>query len=326
MTRPAVATPPPTAAEPPVLGATPAHHRVPVPPADLDLRLPTPGSILWESVGDARSMLTLVPALVMQAAHPVISAGLVDHSVFRTDPWRRLGRSFFPIVNLAYDEDPVGVGTRIRDRHRAIKGVRPDGQRYHALHPDAYWFVLATGFDALEQHHARYGRRPLTPAEAQDAYAEYRTLWRLVGLGDAHVPDTVEEFRTAYEAMIEDALEPTVSVDHVFETLRRAPAPPLLDHAPGRAVWNALRVPISVVTIHQTTWQLRPVVRERLGLRWSARDERIARTVATVLRHGMALIPRPARLLPPAFAGNRREGTLLRVRPGRPRRSGSTPA
>jgi len=73
------------------------------------------------------------------------------------------------------------------------------------------------------------------------------------------------------------------------------------------------------VTIHQTTWQLRPGVRELLDLEWSARDERRARRVARVIRAASAVTPRPLRLLPPAFRGNRREGTLWRVRPGRPR-------
>lgn len=305
----------------PVLGATPGHHRVPTPDPDLDVRLPTPGSIVWESVGDLFSIATLVPALVLQAAHPTISAGLVDHSIFRTDPWRRLSRSFFPIVALSYDEDPVGVGTRIRDRHRAIKGVRPDGTRYHALHPDAYWFVLATGFEALVEGHARYGR-PLTPAQTAEAYAEYRTMWLLVGLGDAHVPESVDAFWDAYETMIATALERTDSVEHVFEALRTPAVPPLLESRPGRALWRLVRAPISRVTIHQTTWQLRPAVRELLGLDWTVRDERRARRVARAIRAASAVTPRPLRLLPPAFRGNRREGTLWRVRPGRPRATG----
>lgn len=178
--------------------------------------------------------------------------------------------------------------------------------------------MLATGFESLVQTHARYGRR-LTPADEREAYAEYRTMWLLVGLGDDDVPVTVEEFHARYEAMIDADLEHTASVDHVFETLRGTPAPPALEHRAGRLLWSALKRPIGALTIHQAVWQLRPAIRERLGLRWTARDERIARVAARGLRVGFALLPRPLRLLPPAFAGNRREGTLLRSRPGRPR-------
>ena len=32
-------------------------------------------------------------ALLMQAAHPLVAAGIVDHSRFRQDPWRRLART-----------------------------------------------------------------------------------------------------------------------------------------------------------------------------------------------------------------------------------------
>jgi uncharacterized protein (DUF2236 family) len=41
-------------------------------------------------------------------------------------------------------QDAVGVGRRLREMHRRIRGANPDGSRYHALEPGAYAWVHAT--------------------------------------------------------------------------------------------------------------------------------------------------------------------------------------
>src|SRR5439155_419089 len=39
-------------------------------------------------------------ALLMQAAHPLVAAGIVDHSRFRQDPWRRLARTMAALYTI----------------------------------------------------------------------------------------------------------------------------------------------------------------------------------------------------------------------------------
>src|SRR5271165_7194283 len=99
---------------------------------------PGPGSITWRYAADARTLLAAGYALVLQVAHPTVGAGVAEHSAYREDPWGRLLRTLDFTTSVIYT-DPVSaaaVARGIRLRHRRIKGVRPDGRRYHALDPD----------------------------------------------------------------------------------------------------------------------------------------------------------------------------------------------
>ena len=49
------------------------------------------------------------------------------------------------------------MGRRIREFHKQIRGVRPDGVPYHALEPEAYAWVHATLAAGIVQAHERFG-------------------------------------------------------------------------------------------------------------------------------------------------------------------------
>src|SRR4051794_20825301 len=102
--------------------------------------VPQPGSPAWRIAGDARLLAGAGYALLLQVAHPVVGAGVAEHSDYRRDPWNRLWRTL-DFVNLSVFGGPeaaADVGRRTRALHTRIKGVRPDGERYHALEPEAF--------------------------------------------------------------------------------------------------------------------------------------------------------------------------------------------
>src|SRR5207302_5501346 len=45
-------------------------------------------------------MLGCARALLLQAAHPLVAAGIVDHSHYRDDPWRRLARTMAALYTI----------------------------------------------------------------------------------------------------------------------------------------------------------------------------------------------------------------------------------
>src|SRR3954464_12362995 len=99
---------------------------------------PGPGSLTWRHFGDARGLLFVVRAGVLQAMHPAIDAALRQHSDFFENPWNRLLRSAPPILGIVYDGPRAGqTGEWVRDQHRSIKGVDAHGAQYHALNPEA---------------------------------------------------------------------------------------------------------------------------------------------------------------------------------------------
>lgn len=50
-----------------------------------DLAL-TRDAVMWRNSGDLRTSVLSVRALLMQVAHPMVGAGVGEHSVYKTDP------------------------------------------------------------------------------------------------------------------------------------------------------------------------------------------------------------------------------------------------
>ncbi|SKW25410.1 Uncharacterized protein conserved in bacteria [Mycobacteroides abscessus subsp. abscessus] len=69
---------------------------------------------------------------LLQTMDPAIGYALIEHSNFFADPVDRVFRSLPPILGTVYDDPAAGTGVTVRDFHRDIKGVQPDGVRYHA--------------------------------------------------------------------------------------------------------------------------------------------------------------------------------------------------
>ena len=76
-----------------------------LPPVEEAVALVPPrGSITWRLAGDARLMLGAGYALLLQVSHPVVGAGVSEHSNFREDPWGRLVRTLDYSNTMVYGE------------------------------------------------------------------------------------------------------------------------------------------------------------------------------------------------------------------------------
>src|SRR5262249_46224497 len=153
-------------------------------PSDDELAalVPGPDSISWRILGDARSLSSAGYALLLQVAHPTVGAGVTEHSNFRADPWGRLWRTPDYVAPTPYagPERAGATGRTIREMHKQIKGVKPDGTRYHALEPEAYAWVHATlamaGVEGTRQFVTELRRDQL-----EAFWAEWRGLGRILG-------------------------------------------------------------------------------------------------------------------------------------------------
>lgn len=221
-------------------------------------------SVLWRYAGDARMLPFLGRAFLLQAAHPTIAAGLADHSSFQADPFSRLRQSWGLVLRTLYAADGERVGADVRERHRRIRGVTDDGRHYHALEPEAYFWVLASGFETVVATLARFAR-PMSAVEERRAYDETRELGRRFGLRDRDMPDTLERFQDWYAWMLAERIESTPTVRDVLATIGR-PAPP--SGFPG-ALWPLPRIPVAHLAWLSTVGTLPPRVRERLEIPWN---------------------------------------------------------
>jgi uncharacterized protein (DUF2236 family) len=267
---------------------------------------PKRGSVLWRYAGDARLIATGGHSILLQVAHPTVGAGVSEHSSFRADPWGRLLRTLDYFYVMVYG-GPVAaaeMGRRIREMHRPIAGIRPDGERYHALEPEAFAWVHATLADSVVRGHELLGR-PMSRPTVDRFYAEWRGYGRLIGVRDRDLPPGWDEFREYFDAMAEERLERTAAVEEVLESLA-APIAPDLPFLPD-AAWPILRIP-AVRQIGLVTAGLLPAdLRDRLGIPWSRARDRELRILGAASRAATPLMPRALRNIGPGYLRWRRD-------------------
>lgn len=101
-----------------------------------------PESATWPIIGDAAAFVGGIRALVVQAAHPEVVAGVYDHSRYRMDPLGRLSRTSAYVTATAFGAQPeVDRAIRIvRQAHRPVAGTSHRGRSYTADTPEfAAW-------------------------------------------------------------------------------------------------------------------------------------------------------------------------------------------
>ncbi len=279
-------------------------------PDEIPALVAKPDSVLWRYGGDARLIGTGAYAILLQVGHPTVGAGVSEHSDFRADPWGRLLRTLDYSYAMTYGGPELAgeMGGRIREMHKHIKGIKPDGERYHALEPEAYAWVHATLVHSIVRGHELLGT-PIPAGEIDQLYAEWRRSGQLIGVRERDLPESWAEFGEYFERMEAECLERTAAVDEVLESLA-APIRPELPFLPD-AAWRIARVP----AVHQigliTGGLLSPLLRDRFGVRWTRPQERQLQVLAAASRAATPLLPRTLRNVGPSYLRWRR-GAIAR--------------
>jgi len=222
-------------------------------------------------------------ALLMQAAHPLVAAGIVDHSRYGEDPWRRLARTMTALYTIVFGsrEQADRMGAATRAAHRRVAGQR-GGKRYSAADPDLQLWVHSTLVDTgLSMHETYVGR--IAPAVAEEFYAQMKVVASIFGVPAKVHPATLSDFRAYQREMIESG-EVRVGEDAraVARTVLVPPVP-----LPLRPVLQALAA--------QSAGLLPPELREQYGLRWTRADRLALFASARSARGLVPLLPAPLR-------------------------------
>jgi uncharacterized protein (DUF2236 family) len=265
-----------------------------------------PESLAWRISGSRTALFGAGSALILQVAHPVVGAGVKDHSIFRKDPWGRLDRTTDSLFTQIFGgDDALAEAARLREFHKAIKGVDARGRRYHALNPEAYFWVHATLFVSTIQIEKYFGT-PLTRAEQEGFYAEWRQLGLVLGIRDQDMPRTLDGFERYVEVMLRERLEDNETVrDVLFAVSLREVDPPPWWPLP-ESIWRHVGKPVGRSAFELTTvGLLPPQVRELLGMKWTRRDEMTLRALGAIVRRGVPLLPAKVRLYPIAYQAKR---------------------
>jgi len=272
--------------------------------------VPQPDSVLWRYGGDARLIAAGAYAILLQVAHPIVGAGVSEHSNFRSDPWGRLLRTLDYSYTMTYGgpERAGAMGKRIRSMHQAISGTIPEtGKPYHALEPEAYAWVHATLADSIVRGHAMLGR-PMAAVEVEAFYADWRRSGRLIGIDEGDLPPSWAEFGEYFEGMVAERLSRTAAVDEVLEALAD-PARPPLRRLPEPA-WRLLRVPAADNSLLITAGLLSPRLRKLFGITWTRGRAARFRLLAGASRAATPLLPGVVRNVGPSYLRWRRDSIL----------------
>jgi uncharacterized protein (DUF2236 family) len=260
-----------------------------------------PDSLTWKYFGDWRGVLLAPWAGAMQNMHPGLGAGVAQHSRFFEERWQRLFRSLYPIGGVVYDGPRAAETARqVRGYHDTIRGVDERGRPYHALDPDTFYWAHATFFMLTVLVADRFGPGLSEPQKRQ-LFDEHVTWWRLYGMSMRPVPDSWPDFLAYWDRTAREVLEDNRPARDVLD-IRRIARPPALRWMP-HVVWRALRGPQARFAVWFTTGLFPPPVRERLGYRWTVRDERRLRRIGRLVHHTWRMVPFRYRYHPRARAG-----------------------
>jgi uncharacterized protein (DUF2236 family) len=247
-------------------------------------------------------MLLTHRAAVLQVMHPSIAAALHEHSDVFENPLQRLIRSAGPILGVVYDEDARETARWVRDQHASIRGRRPDGERYHALDPTAYYWAHATFFESQIATQELFGT-PFTRRQKEQLYEESISWYERYGLSMRPVPGDYDAFTRYWEGMFEDTLEATSLALAAVRADEQLPSPwPAIDGA----AWSAVRPLFASLGPWLARGTLPYRAREILRIGWGRGDEALLRALRVATRTAWPIVPSQLRMLP--RAAHRRGG------------------
>jgi uncharacterized protein (DUF2236 family) len=204
-------------------------------------------------------------AVLLQVAHPLVAAGVVYHSDYHRDLWRRLLRTLQALYLITYGskEEAERAGAAVRAVHARVRGTTreqlgpfPAGSRYDASDPELMLWVHATLVMTSLSVYRRFVA-PLTTDEQEDYYRAMAVVAQVFGLPGSAIPATLADFREYLrERLVSTEICVTAPARDVAKVILEVPLPaPLRLLAPAHRLATAALLPQRL--------------REEYGLDWS---------------------------------------------------------
>jgi uncharacterized protein (DUF2236 family) len=263
---------------------------------DLQHSLFGPQTVTWRVNREAVLLLGGGRALLLQVAHPLVAAGVAAYSNFKRDPLARLQRTLDLTLTIAF-ADAAHAMRAVRDIervHARVHGVLdtdvgpfPRGTRFDANDPALLLWVHATLVDTALLVYERFVTR-LTPRDRRQYYEESKITARLMGIPEHLIPAHHVDFKRYMASMIRGpVLAVSPASREIAASILRPPLP-----------W--VTQPLFWLTAVVTAGLLPPSLRQRYGLQGRMPHETLTRSLASIARPALSLLPRAMRLMPHA--------------------------
>jgi uncharacterized protein (DUF2236 family) len=261
-----------------------------------------PGSLTWRVNREGVLLLGGGAALTLQVAHPLVAAGVAEHSNYREDPWGRLYRTLDLTTKIVFGSSDVAeeASQRIKHVHGRVKGVTkedggryPAGTEYDARNPELLMWVHATLVRTSLDVYTRYVG-PLSIADQRGYYEEQKLLGEKFGIPRDRQPEDYTAFNDYFAEMLaSDRIAVTDALRDVVDATLRPEMPFVM-----RPVLEAVNV--------ATVGLLPERLRAELGLKWTPTRRRVFDASRVVLSAALPVLPRVMRDFPPARSADRR--------------------
>lgn len=248
---------------------------------------PGPGDISWRINREMIVVAAWGRAVLLQLAHPLVAAGVGEHSRFSgglTSGVARLRSTVGAMLALTFgNEDAmVEAAARINAIHDRVRGQLAEsagrfaaGCAYSAHDAELLRWVHATLMDSIPRIYEQLVA-PVMPAEREQYLAEAAIMGPLLGIPDTLLPRTVADLDSYVSSMVDTG---TLGVTSAGRRLAHG----VLFPRGWQLLWPLFR-PFQLMTIGT----LPPRIRAAYGFSWTARDERAlvrwTRTLRGLLR------------------------------------------
>ena len=232
-------------------------------------------------------------AILLQMAHPLIAAGVAEHSSFRATPLAavsRLRETVRAMLALTFG-DPIAHGhaiARIKAIHKRVHGelrepvgTYPSGSRYSAEDPALLLWVHATLLESVPLAYEQFVR-PLTLAERDTYCTDAAPIAIALKARSEEVPRTWAEARAYLDRMYGSG---TLEVTEQASMLARAVLSP-----PAAAAWIA--GPATWTNRIVTLGMLPPQIRRQYRFDWTRTNQRTFNVLVPALRSMRRVMPR----------------------------------
>lgn len=169
-----------------------------------------PNSMMWKITSPlAPGGMGAGRALLLQTAHPWITAAIDEHSIVRYDPIERARRTFVNVLTMVYGSMPqvMESANRVHRTHIEIEGkishpagAFSQGSEYRANEINSMIWVHATLWETLVLMYEKL-ESPLSAEEKEQFYQETKLFAMLFGIPEDALPKDWNDFLAYNRAM-----------------------------------------------------------------------------------------------------------------------------
>jgi uncharacterized protein (DUF2236 family) len=182
-----------------------------------------PDSVTWRVVGDVSTFIGGIRALLIQAAHPEVVAGVADHSNYASDPLGRLSRTSSYVTATTYGAMPEvqAALAQVRRAHVAVEGRSHRDRPYSANGSEYAAWVHNALADSFLASYESFGPRAISTSDSDTYVREQARLGAMVQA--IELPDSRSELASWIASHPDVAVSPGMVQTVAF--IRSPPLP-----------------------------------------------------------------------------------------------------